>query len=65
MNRYTYCYYCQAYDYTVGQQVRCTTCQSDIAELSQCGMLHYETAQRLQAQAAQRKQTEQQTVTTI
>lgn len=54
MNRYTYCYYCQAYAYTAGQATRCTTCQSEIAELSQCGMLHAQTADRLQTQAAMR-----------
>lgn len=58
MNRYTYCYYCQAYDYAMGQQTRCLTCQSEIAALSQCAMVHRQTAERLEAAARQRKQTE-------
>lgn len=58
MSRYTYCYYCQAYDYAMGQQTRCRTCQSEIAELSHCAMVHGQTAERLEAVARQRKQTE-------
>ena len=51
MKRYTYCYRCQMYYIAMGQQTRCLTCEFELAELSTCGMLHAETAERLQAKA--------------
>jgi Zn finger protein HypA/HybF involved in hydrogenase expression len=55
---YCYCYYCERYLTVFGQATRCPDCQSEVASLSQCGMLHYETAQRLRATAKVRKQME-------
>ena len=51
MTRYCYCYACKAYCTALGQSTRCLTCGFELAELSQCGMLHYETSTKLQAQA--------------
>lgn len=58
MRQYAYCYYCERYLIALGQQTCCELCQSEIASLSQCGMLHYETAQRLTAQAQYRRSQE-------
>lgn len=55
MRRYVYCYYCERYLIALGQESRCEICCSETASLSQSGMLHYDTAQRLTAQAAYRK----------
>lgn len=59
---YAYCYYCERYLTALGQQTKCDCCQSEIASLSSCGRLHYETAQRLTAQVRYRKAQESSTI---
>ena len=58
MSQYCYCYYCERHLTVFGQGLKCPNCQSEVASLSQCGMLHCETAQRLMAVAQVRKESE-------
>lgn len=55
---YCYCYYCEKYLTIFGQATRCPDCQSEVASLSTCGRIHYQTETRLLAEAQRRKQKE-------